>query len=407
MSAATPRPLWAGRTLALLGILVVALNLRTAVAALSPIVAEVSTDIGLSSLVVGVLGMLPPICFALFGILSPAFTRRFGLEPVLIAALVALIVGHLLRAVAPNVIVLVVASIITFAGLGVGNVLLPPLVKTYFPDRVGLVTSIYVSLLAVSTLIPPLVAVPIADSAGWRFSLGLWSVLGLLALLPWLALAVHHRSRNDDAVAEEPEPPLAGRLWRSSVAWALTAVFATSSLNAYALFAWLPSLLRDTAHVNASQAGAILSLYAGIGLPAGLLIPWLAVRLRHVEILVYIGAAFFVAGYLGLLIVPGTATWLWALLAGLGPMLFPLALVLINLRTRTHVGSVALSGFAQGIGYSIGALGPLLVGVLHEVSGGWTLPLVFLTVTAIAVVFAGAVVGRPRMLEDDLRPRSS
>ncbi|MGO7983281.1 MFS transporter, partial [Rhizobium johnstonii] len=108
----------------------------------------------------------------------------------------------------------------------------------------------------------------------------------------------------------------------------------------------------------------------------------------------------FISGYLGLLLVPTTATWLWISLAGIGPLLFPLALVLINLRSRTHAGSVALSGFVQGLGYAIGALGPLLVGVLHETSGGWGVPLLFLMGTALVAIFAGAIVARPHMIED-------
>ncbi|MET0974086.1 MAG: MFS transporter [Leifsonia sp.] len=399
------RPLWAGRTLALLGIFLVALNLRTAVAALSPIVDEIGADLPLSPTILGLLGMLPPVCFAVFGILSPVFTRRFGLEPVLIAAIIAMIAGHLGRGIAPNTVVLLIASAVTFAGLGVGNVLLPPLVKKYFPDRVGIVTSVYVTLLSVSTFIPPLIAVPVADSAGWHVSLGMWAVFAFAALLPWVVLVIRHRTGGSQVQPEQSEPALMGRVWHSSIAWALAVVFAVSALNAYALFAWLPSLLIDTAGSTPAEAGVMLSLFAAMGLPAGLLIPWLASRMRNVGILVYAGVAFFLVGYLGLLLAPATATALWVGFAGLGPLLFPLALVLINLRTRTHAGSVALSGFVQGIGYTIGAFGPLVVGILHEASGGWTVPLVFLIVSAVAAAFAGAVVARPHMLEDAHRRR--
>ncbi|MEL4318827.1 MFS transporter [Leifsonia sp. YIM 134122] len=400
MTTTQQRPLWAGRTLALLGILLVALDLRTAVAALSPIVDEINAELALTPTIIGVLGMLPPVCFAVFGILSPVFTRRFGLERVLIAAIIAMVVGHLARGFAPNAVLLLVGSAITFAGLGVGNVLLPPLVKKYFPDRVGLVTSVYVTLLSFSTFIPALVAVPVADSAGWRVSLGMWAIFAFAALIPWVALVVRHRTGSADPQPEHAEATLMGRVWHSSIAWALAVVFAVSSLNAYAMFAWLPSLLDDTAGTTPAQAGALLSLFAAMGLPAGLLIPWLATRMRNVGILVYAGVVFFLVGYLGLLLIPATATWLWVAFAGAGPLLFPLALVLINLRTRTHAGSVALSGFVQGIGYTIGAIGPLVVGILHETSGGWTVPLVFLMVTAVAGAFAGVVVARPHLLED-------
>ena len=406
MSELSPRPLWTGRTLALLGIVLVAANLRTAVAALSPIVSQISADIPLTATAIGILGMLPPVCFAVFGIFTPVFTRRLGLENVLVLALTAMLIGHLTRGAAGSLTALVIGSVITFAGLGVGNVLLPPLVKKYFPDRVGLITSLYVTVVSLSTLIPPLIAVPVADAAGWRVSLGLWVLPVVFALVPWLTMFVRHRVQaTPGALVEEAEPALLGRIWRSSIAWALAVVFAASSLNAYAMFAWLPQLLIDTAGVTPAQAGTLLSVYAAMGIPCALLIPWLTSRMKNVAILVYLGVAAFLIGDLGLLLAPGTLTWLWVVLAGLGPLFFPLTLVLINLRTRTHAGSVALSGFVQSVGYTLGALGPLSVGLLHEITGAWTAPLLFLIGTALAITVAGAVVARPHLLEDDLERR--
>ena len=403
MNNAVPRRLLAGRGLALLGILVVAANLRTAVAALSPIVTEIDVDIPLGAVSLGVLGMLPPVCFAVFGIFTPMITRRHGLELPLVLALLAILIGHLTRGLSGSITMLILGSVIAFAGLGVGNVLLPPLVKKYFPDRVGLVTSLYVTVLSLSTLIPALVAVPVADAAGWRVSLGMWLLLALFALVPWVTLLVRQRTaRLSSPVVDEADAAILGRLWKSSIAWAIAGVFAASSLNAYAMFAWLPQLLVDTAGVSPAQAGTLLALYASMGIPCALIVPVLTARLTNVGPLVYVGVFAFVAGDLGLLLVPETLTWLWVCLAGLGPLFFPLALVLINLRTRTHAGAVALSSFVQSVGYTLGALGPLVFGLLHELSGGWSWPLGFLLTSALVVVIAGAVIGRPHVLEDDL-----
>jgi CP family cyanate transporter-like MFS transporter len=381
----------------------VAANLRTAVAALSPIVTEVNVDIPLGVVSLGVLGMLPPVCFAIFGIFTPLITRRHGLEVPLLFALLAIMVGHVSRGLSGSITMLIIGSVIAFAGLGIGNVLLPPLVKKYFPDRVGLVTSLYATIMSLSTLIPPLIAVPVADAAGWRVSLGMWMLLAVLALVPWITMLVRHRTEvSASPIVEEADAAILGRLWHSSIAWAIAGVFAVSSLNAYAMFAWLPQLLVDTAGVSLAQAGTLLAVYAGMGIPCALIIPVLTARIANVGPLVYIGVFAFVAGDLGLILAPETLTWLWVSLAGLGPLFFPLALVLINLRTRTHAGAVALSGFVQSVGYTLGALGPLVVALLHELSGAWTWPLIFLLATALAVLVAGAVIGRPHMLEDDI-----
>ncbi|MBW8872990.1 MAG: MFS transporter, partial [Leifsonia sp.] len=368
----------------------------------SPIFAEIRTDFEVSSIGVGLLGMLPPVCFAVFGLIAPSFTRRLTLETLVVISLGVILAGDLLRASAGSFAVLAIGSAVTFAGMGVGNVLLPPLVKRYFPDRIGLVTSLYATVMSVSTLLPPLVAVPVADAAGWHVSVGMWALVSVLAILPWLRILITHRPAHPDSdvEVEKAQPAMAGRVWHSPLAWAMAVLFAVSSLNAYGMFAWLPEILHDIAGVPPLDAGALLSVYAAMGIPAGLLVPLLASRMRNVAVLIYAGVAFFILGYLGLIFIPATATWLWVSLAGLGPLLFPLCLVLINMRTRTHAGSVALSGFTQGLGYTLGALGPLAVGVLHQLTGSWTLPLVVLTGTALAAAVAGAVAARPRYLED-------
>lgn len=394
-------PLWKGRALALTGILLVALNLRTAVASLSPIATTISADIPLPAVLLGALGMVPPLCFAVFGIATPAFTRRFGLEGVLIAALVVLMTGLVGRGLAPDAWWLLIASAATFAGIGVGNVVLPPLVKKYFPDRVGLLTTMYATILSLSTLVPPLIAVPVAEAAGWRTSLALWSVFALAALVPWIVLVVKPRRNTADVLPEEGEPALVSRIWRSTIAWSLTAIFFTSSFNAYSIFAWLPTMLEDIAGVTPAQAGILLSVYAGVGLPASLVVPIIAARYHRVGTLIVIGISCFVVGYAGLLFAPTTLPWLWVFFAGAGPLLFPLTLVLINLRTRTHEGAVALSGFVQSVGYLAAAVGPLLVGVIHETTGSWSGALVLLLASVALAAIAGPVVSRRRFLEDE------
>ena len=407
MTTIAPRPLWAGRALALVGVLLVAINLRTAVAALSPIFQAIGDDISLDSLGIGLLGTLAPLCFAAFGLLTPLFQRHLRLESLLLIALSAMVIGDIGRGLSGSYWMLAVSSIITFAGMGTGNVLLPPLVKKYFPDRIGLVTSLYATVMAAFSLLPPLVAVPLSDATSWRISVSVWAVFSLLAILPWIGLLARDRRQTRNNAIEsgegrpaEPSAAIMGRAWHSSLAWALGIMFGITSLNVYAFFAWLPQILTDSAGVDEAQAGALLALYAAVGIPLSLIVPVLATRLRSIAVLVWIGAAAYLVGDLGLLLAPSAAPWLWIIFCGLGPLLFPLSLVLINLRTRTQAGSVALSGFMQGVGYTIGAIGPLLVGILHQLTGEWTLALVFLLVTVPIILIAGLVVARPRMLED-------
>jgi MFS transporter, CP family, cyanate transporter len=400
-------PLWAGRTAALLGILLVALNLRTVVGALSPISNLVSHDIPLGAVVIGVIGAAPPLMFALAGLITPALSRRLGLEFLLLIAVGAMIVGQLARALAPNSVILVIGTAVALLGAGVGNVLLPPIVKRYFPDRLTQITSLYVVLISFSTSLPALAAVPVATAFGWRASLCVWAALALTAVVPWIIAARAHSralrlARESDDDAAESEPALESTLFRSPVAWAIMITFSVSSINVYAALAWLPSLLVDTAHVSAGSAGSLLALYTIMGFPAALVIPAIAVRLKNVGILIYIAAVAMVISDLGLLLLPTVGTPVWVIFGGFGGLLFPLALLLINRRTRTHAGSVALSGFVQGVGYIIAAVSPLAFGLLHQATGSWSASIVFLLVASLSCVPAGIILTRVRFVEDDL-----
>ncbi|MEU8419634.1 MFS transporter [Micromonospora sp. NPDC048835] len=404
MSEHRPLPLWAGRTAALLGIVLVALTLRQAVAAISPILDDIRVDIPISDIGVGLLGTLPPILLATSGFIAPRVARGLGLDGGIMLALLLMTLGHLVRAVAPGFAVLLVGSVVALAGTGIGNVLLPPIVRRYFPDRVALLTAVYVCVVGVSTAVPAAVAAPVAERIGWRFSLGIWSVTSVVALAPWLVVVARERRKrlSDDVAGGSSPPAVVRRLWRSRVALSITVVFSTSTICTYAAFAWLPEILGDVAGATPTEAGVLLAVTGIISVPGALIAPLLVARLRNVGWLIAAGIASFVLGYLGLLLAPVTLTLLWVLLIGSGSILFPVCLVLINVRTRSQGGTVALSGFAQGVAYALGALGPLLVGLLHDASGGWTLPLLFLLAVALVSTIPAITLARPAFVEDEL-----
>nr|WP_314844644.1 MFS transporter [uncultured Microbacterium sp.] len=433
MSAA--QPLWRGRALALIGIVLVAFSLRSAVASLSPVIDHVSEEFPVSSVVVGLIGAAPPVCFAVFGLLTPLFERRFGLERVAVVAIGLIAAGLLLRGLAVDSTSLLAATAVVFAGVGSGNVLLPPLVKKYFPDRLGLMMTVYSTTMAVSTFVPPLVAVPIADTAGWRVSLGLWGVFAAIALVPWIAMLVTNRT---DAVSTAPtttagrgpespseadadydaasvatgpistspaNPRVFGRLWRIPMAWAVALVFAASSTLAYVSFAWLPAILIDVGGASPADAGLLLSLFGLMGMPCSLLVPILIVRFQATRPVFFIAIVCGLVGLSGLLFAPGAGLPLWVAIYGLAPALFPLALVLLSIRARTPESAVALSGFVQSIGYAVAAAFPLLIGLVHEATGSWEIPLLVLAGVLIAVIPAGWIAGRRRTIEEDWERR--
>jgi MFS transporter, CP family, cyanate transporter len=399
-------PLWAGRTLALLGIVLVALNLRTAVTAVSPIAGEISGDIPLDNLGLSIIGTLPPIAFAIAGIFGAAIAKKLGLERFLVLAVIAMVVGHVVRALAGDYAGLFTGSILALLGMGVGNVLLPPLVKRYFPDRIGLVTAAYVTILTLGATSPAVLSAPIAHAAGWRMSLGVWGIVAFIALLPWIGVMLQNRREKlalaADASVLVPPAALVHGIWHSRTAWVVAVVFSVTSFNAYSMFAWLPEIMIRTAGQTPVEAGVLLGFYSALGIPFALLAPVLAARMKNIGIIIEAGAAFLIAGNLGLMLAPAAAPWLWVTLVGCGQVIFPVCLVLINVRARTQLGSVTLSGFAQGVSYTIAASGPLLIGVLFEWTASWVGAYVLLIISAVVVAIGGHLLRKPRFVEDDL-----
>ncbi|KZE33957.1 MFS transporter [Microbacterium sp. T32] len=384
---------WAAAAIVLL-----ALTLRIAVASLSPLLSAISRDFPLPAPVVGLIGMAPPVAFALSAVVTPAIERRVGLERLVLiaAATAAAMLG--LRAVAVDAGTLLAATAGVFAAVGVANVLLPAVVKKYFPDRVGLMTTVYSTTMAVATFTPPLVAVPLSEAIGWRGSFAVWAFVGVAAVVPWVVTAARARAGRDDIV-EEPRASVLSRVVRVPQTWALVITFAVNSSVAYGMFAWMPAILIDTAGVDAATAGGLLALFSFMGLPVALVVPVLVARLRRTAPFYAVAVVGGLAGVAGLLFAPAAAPVLWVVLIGLPPLMFPMVLVLFGLRTRSHETAVALSGFVQAAGYGLAALMPLALGVTHEFSGGWTAGMTVLGAVIAIVIPAAIVMARSETIE--------
>ncbi|MEN9752098.1 MAG: hypothetical protein RLZZ600_1145 [Actinomycetota bacterium] len=398
-----PRPLWAGRTLALLGILLVAVSLRILTGAASPIYALINKSFELPDIAIAILGSLAPFGFAVAALITPRLGRKIGIEWGLILSIALIIFGHFVRAIAPEWVTLAAATALGLIGTGMANVLLPPAVKKYFPDRIGIVTTLYVSLLAVSAGLAPLFAHPMSDAIGWRGGFIVWASVTVVALLPWLfelrnAKAARNRGEEEIVIAI-PRSRL--KLHKSPTAMALAFMLAISSINGYVIFAWLPPLIMGTSGVGPGEAGLMLATFGLIGLPVSFITPILAARVKRTDLFLYASLVLFLAGYAGLLFWP-SLPWLWVCLFSTGPIIFPLTLVLINLRTRSTEVSMQLSGFVQVLAYAISIIGPLGVGLLHEWTGSWNVVLIFMIAICIPLIFLAPILGRGKFVEDEV-----
>jgi CP family cyanate transporter-like MFS transporter len=340
-----------------------------------------------------VLTTLPVLCFGLLATAAPRLARRFGIEPVLTGAMGALAVGVLGRAL-DGPAALFAGTVVAGGAIAVANVLLPPLVKRDFPARTGLMMGVYTMAVTGAAAAAAGLAVPIASAGlGWRGALGVWAVPAAVALVAWLPRLRGH--------TRPPAPPTAGRsLLRDPLAWQVTVFFGLQSLSFYAMLGWLPSMYRDFG-MSPAEAGFLLSLLGLVQIPVSLVLPGLAGRARNQVGYAVCGTALIGAGTAGVLLAPMAAPYLWITLAGLGQgACFALGLNLFVLRTRRMSDTARVSAMAQSVGYTICAAGPLLVGVLHEVSGSWTVPLTLLVALVVPQLVCGALAGRDRTLRE-------
>lgn len=391
MRSATP-----SRWLLTAGVVLAAFNLRPAVTSVGAVLGELQRDTGMSDAAAGVLTSMPVLAFGVVGLLAARVLRRVEVGRSIVVALLLLVAGLLGRVAAPVPWLVLAGSAAATAGIAVANVLLPVVVKRWFPDRVGWATGLYAMSLSLGTAAAAAATVPLARLAdrGWRVGLVAWALPALLALACWAVIA---RRSSADADADRAAPPRFA-VSRQPRAWALAVFFGTQSLAAYVAMGWLPTIYQD-AGVSPTAAGAYLGVVMLLGAPVSVVLPVAAARRPDQRALVAALVACTGAAYLGLLLAPATVPWLWAVLLGIGFGSFPLALTLIGLRASTAAGTSQLSTLTQGVGYLIAAAGPLAVGVVHERTGGWVLPLVLLLGVLVPQLLAGLVAAAPGHLD--------
>ncbi|OIK04702.1 CynX/NimT family MFS transporter [Streptomyces monashensis] len=400
---------WATR-LVVLGIVLSALNLRPAITSLGALLEEVRDGLGMSGSVAGLLTSVPPLCFAVFGITAPRLARRFGPAAVVCAGMVAITTGLLIRPYVGSTAGFLAASALALMGIAVSNVLMPVIVKRWFPDRVGSMTGLYSMALAMGTSLAAAITVPLTDAmgGGWQPGLAVWAGLAAAAVLPWLPLVRDRgaapgrprpeQARTAAAAAEEQPAPL--RITRSRTAWALAVFFGLQATAAYITMGWMAQIFRD-AGVAAGTAGLLLAVTMVMGVPLAFVIPRVATRLPHQGSIVLVLGVCGLAGYAGLYLAPAGGAWAWAVLLGISNCAFPLALTMVGMRARSGAGVAQLSAFAQSTGYLISIPGPLLVGVLYQQSGGWGLPIALMAGLMVPQMVVGFLAGRNRTVEDE------
>lgn len=385
----------ASRTLLLVGVLFIAVNLRTALSSVGPLIDMIRQDVGLSDTLLGLLTTLPLIAFGVVSTITPLFTKRFGIGNTLLGAMILLISGISIRSLG-GIFSLYLGTIFLGIAIAFGNVLIPALIKRNFPHKAGFVTSLYSGIMSLGAAIAAGLSVPLAVelNLGWRGSLSVWAVLAILALFIWIPNIKRINRTAPSRGFKEGMKKLSGSL----LVWRLALYMGLQSFAFYVILAWLPAILIARGH-DALYAGWMLSLSQATGILGAIVIPiWAGSRKDQRLVIVCLILVELIA-LVGLMI-PGIGlVEFWVGLIGmvLGGT-FGLALLLIVLRSKDAETAAELSGIVQSIGYLIAATGPFIVGMIYDLTQVWNYALALLILIGILKLIMGIDVGRDRKI---------
>ena len=375
--------------LLLLGIIMIATNLRAPITSVGPLVGTITNSLNLTGAQAGLITTLPLIAFAMISPIAPKLARKFGTETTILGALILIILGLSIRYL-PSISTLFLGTAILGCGIAIGNVLIPSIVKQEFQNQSGLVTGIYSVSMNLTGAIASGVSIPLIEKLGWTWNqaFSLWIILAALALLAWLP-----QLKNKKATPEVNVVDTNNSIWHSSLAWSVSLFMGIQSFIFYVLVAWLPEMLISQG-IPSSKSGGMLSLLQLTLLPTTFIIPIIAEKRPNQKSLVVISFTLFTLGISGLMFSSLAVISLSIIAIGIaGGIAFSLSMMFFNLRTSTPKEAADLSGMAQSIGYILAAVGPFLFGLLHDLTNNWQSSLFLLIGMTIILLFVGLNAG--------------
>ncbi|WP_336155123.1 CynX/NimT family MFS transporter [Bacillus sp. 204(2023)] len=378
----------------IIGIVLISLTMRSPLTSVGPLVGSIRESLGLSHTAAGLLTTLPLLAFSLLSPFAPILARRFGMERIILYALVLLMLGITVRSLTATV-PLFAGTVLLGLAIAVCNVLIPSIVKRDFSRNVGLMTGLYSVSMNLCGAIASGVSVPIARSFGWNGALAVWGLLALIAALFWFPKA---RTSQASAMVATSGASTRRSLWRSPLAWMVTLFMGLQSLLFYVLIAWLPEIMTSRG-LNEDSAGWMLSLFQFASLPVSFIVPIVAGRMKNQRLLVVMMTILFFVSLGGLYFGDNALIFLWTILLGIsGGCAFSLAMIFLSLRTKDASGAASLSGMSQSVGYLLAATGPTLFGLLHDVTASWNFPILLLLMVSILLFIFGMGASKNHMV---------
>ncbi|GGP16687.1 CynX/NimT family MFS transporter [Oceanobacillus neutriphilus] len=384
------------RMLYLIAIIVIGFNLRPAITSVGPLLGTIRDQIGLENWSAGTITSLPLIAFAIVSPLAPKVGRRLGNEKAVLLGLIFLFAGIGVRSI-PYTPTLFIGTAIIGVGIAVMNVLLPAVIKEKFPHKVGRMTSVYSTSMAIFAATASGLSVPLAKDAGlgWELALLSWALLAVVGIVIWVFVVRQNPVPKEEQVQLSNKPFDDSSLWKSPLAWQVTLFMGLQSFIFYVMVSWLPEIMQSFGF-SVSAAGWIIAYVQFVGLPSTFLAPVLAEKFSNQQGIVLAIGGGATIGFIGLLIGgPLPLIFVWVTLIGVtfGGAI-SLSLAMLGMRARNGQQAGALSGMAQSVGYIFAAIGPLFIGLLFDITHAWSAPIMAIIAVCLLMTIAGLGAGR-------------
>ncbi|MFC2947288.1 CynX/NimT family MFS transporter [Virgibacillus sediminis] len=384
-----------------LGIIMVAFNLRPSITSVGPLMGVIRDDLGLSNWSAGLLTSLPLVAFAVISPVAPKLGNRFTNESTLLLGLTILFIGISVRSVS-FILLVFLGTLLVGVGIAICNVLLPGIIKEKFPTKVALMTSTYSTAMGIFAATASGLSIPLASGMGlgWQMALLVWATPAVIGIVLWMYIS--RKDKTDNGMEVKAVELADNRMWKSPLAWQVAGFMGLQSFLFYVTISWLPEILHDYG-VSMATAGWMLSFTQFVGLPASFLVPVIAGRFRSQRGVAFVLCCFAAAGYGGLIIGNSYAVMIvCTVLIGIALSgSFALALAFLGMRAKTSRHAAELSGMAQSVGYVLAALGPMFIGYLYDLTGSWNYPLLTLIGVTAAISLFGMGAGRDKYVLDD------
>ncbi|WP_081760073.1 MFS transporter [Sporosarcina sp. D27] len=380
----------------MIGVILIAANLRAPLTSIGSLITSIRTDLGISHALAGTITTLPLLAFALLSPLAPKVAHKITMERTIFLSLVVLAIGIVLRSLFGTG-ALFAGTILIGVAIAFGNVLLPGFIKMNFPLKVGIMTGMYGVFMNIFAALGSGLSVPLTTigEIGWEGSLAFWAIPVIIAIAVW---APQLKKGKEPTEYSKATPKEKLSLARSPLAWAITLFMGIQSLIFYTLVTWLPEILQGMGY-SMSAAGWMLFLMQFAIIPFSFIIPILAERMKNQILLVVAISVLFILGITGVLIGNSSFVPISVIMIGIGAgSAFSLSMMFFSMRTSNAVEASDMSGMAQSFGYLLAATGPIVFGALHDMTDSWTMPLIMLIAFAVVILLVGIVAGKDRVL---------